>query len=110
MGDRIVEIGIVRIGGDGSTVDEYATLINPMRDVGPTHRHGITQKDVAHAPTFAEALGDVLSRLAGVIFVGHNARFDREFLAAELTSAGIFLPAIPSLCTLKLGYRLTPSL
>ena len=110
VGDRIVEIGIVRIGGDGSTVDEYDTLINPMRDIGPTDRHGITQEDVAHAPTFAEALGDVLSRLAGVIFVGHNARFDRDFLAAELTSAGIFLPAIPSLCTLKLGYRLHPEL
>jgi DNA polymerase-3 subunit epsilon len=110
MGDRIVEIGIVRIGGDGSTVDEYATLINPMRDVGPTHVHGITQEDVEHAPTFVEALGDVLARLAGVIFVGHNARYERDFLAAELTSAGIFLPAIPSLCTLKLGYRLHPEL
>ena len=65
MGDRIVEIGIVRVSADGSTVDEYATLINPMRDVGPTHVHGITQEDVAHAPTFVEALGDVLARLAG---------------------------------------------
>jgi DNA polymerase III subunit epsilon len=72
--------------------------------------HGITQEDVAHASTFVEALGDVLSRLAGVIFVGHNARYERDFLAAELTSAGIFLPAIPSLCTLKLGYRLHPEL
>ena len=34
VGDRIVEIGIVRIAGDGSTVDEYATLINPLREVG----------------------------------------------------------------------------
>jgi DNA polymerase-3 subunit epsilon len=110
VGDRIVEIGIVRVAGDGSTVDEYATLINPMRDVGPTHVHGITQEDVAQAPTFAEVVGDVLSRLAGVIFVGHNARYDRDFIAAELSSAGIFLPAIPSLCTLKLGYRLHPEL
>jgi len=110
VGDRVVEIGIVRVAGDGSTVDEYATLVNPLRDVGPTHVHGITQEDVAHAPTFAEVVGDVLSRLAGVIFVGHNARYDRDFLAAELSSAGIFLPAIPSLCTLKLGYRLHPEL
>jgi DNA polymerase-3 subunit epsilon len=110
VGDRIVEIGIVRIAGDGSTVDEYATLINPMRDVGPTHVHGIRQEDVAQAPTFAEVVGDVLARLAGVIFVGHNARYDRDFLAAELSGAGIFLPAIPSLCTLKLGYRLHPEL
>jgi DNA polymerase-3 subunit epsilon len=110
VGDRVVEIGIVRIAGDGCTVDEYATLVNPLRDVGPTHVHGITQEDVAHAPTFAEVVGDVLSRLAGVIFVAHNARYDRDFLSAELSSAGIFLPAIPSLCTLKLGYRLHPEL
>jgi DNA polymerase-3 subunit epsilon len=108
VGDRIVEVGIVRVGGDGATVDEYVTLVNPLRDVGPTHVHGITQEDVAQAPTFAEVVGDVLSRLDGVIFVGHNARYDRDFLAAELSSAGIFLPAIPSLCTLKLAFRLHP--
>lgn len=110
VGDRIVEIGIVRVGADGSTVDEYVTLLNPLRDVGPTHVHGISQEDVENAPTFTEVVGDVLARLAGVIFVGHNARYDRDFLAAELSAAGIFLPAIPSLCTLKLGYRLHPEL
>jgi DNA polymerase-3 subunit epsilon len=110
VGDRIVELGIVRVAGDGSTVDEYVTLVNPLRDVGPSHVHGITAEDVARAPTFAEVVGDVLARLAGVIFVGHNARYDRDFLAAELSAAGIFLPAIPSLCTLKLGYRLHPEL
>lgn len=110
VGDRIVELGIVRVAGDGSTVDEYVTLVNPLREVGPTHVHGITQEDVAYAPTFVEVVGDVLARLAGVIFVGHNARYDRDFLAAELSAAGIFLPAIPSLCTLKLGYRLHPEL
>jgi DNA polymerase-3 subunit epsilon len=110
VGDRIVELGIVRVAGDGSPVDEYVTLVNPLCDVGPSHVHGITQDDVAHAPTFNEVVGDVLARVAGVIFVGHNARYDRDFLAAELSAAGIFLPAIPSLCTLKLGYRLHPEL
>lgn len=110
VGDRIVELGIVRVAGDGSEVDEYVTLVNPLRDVGPSHVHGITQEDVDRAPTFAEVLGDVLSRLEGVIFVGHNARYDRDFLAAELSAAGIFLPAIPSLCTLKLAFRLHPEL
>ena len=110
VGDRIIEIGIVRVGGDGSIVDEYVTLVNPLHNIGPTHVHGITQEDVEHAPMFTEVVGDILARLAGVIFVGHNARYDRDFLAAELSAAGIFLPAIPSLCTLKLGYRLHPEL
>ena len=98
----------MRIGGDGSTVDEYDTLINPMRDIGPTDRHGIAHEDVAHAPTFAEALGDVLSRLAGVIFVGHNARFDRDFLAAELTSAADLPPGDPVVVHTQARLSATP--
>jgi DNA polymerase-3 subunit epsilon len=110
VGDRVVEVGIVRVAGDGSTVDEYVTLVNPLRDVGPTNVHGISQEDVENAPTFNEIVGDVLSRLDRVIFVGHNARYDRDFIAAELSAAGVFVPAVPALCTLKLGYRLHPEL
>ena len=110
VGDRIVELAIVRVAGDGTTVEEYVTLVNPLRDVGPTHVHGISSEDVANAPTFNEIVGDVLSQLEGLIFVGHNARYDRDFIAAELSRAGVFVPAIPSLCTLKLGVRLHPEL
>ena len=74
VGDRIIELGIVRVDGDGSTVDEYVTLVNPLRDIGPTHVHGITQEDVEHAPLFTEVVGDVLARLAGVIFSSVTTR------------------------------------
>jgi DNA polymerase-3 subunit epsilon len=57
-----------------------------------------------------EIAGDVASRLAGAVLVAHNLQFDRDFLAAEFSSAGIFLPEIPGLCTLKLSYRLHPEL
>ena len=50
VGDRIIELGIVRVAGDGSTVDAYVTLVNPLRDLGPTHVHGITREDVENAP------------------------------------------------------------
>ena len=40
--DRLVEIAAVTLDPDSlETVDEYDTLINPERDVGPTHVHGI---------------------------------------------------------------------
>lgn len=55
--DRLVEIAIVRIGPDGSPQDEYSTLINPLRDVGPTRIHGITAADLVEAPTFVEVMG-----------------------------------------------------
>lgn len=108
--DRIVEIAVVRVRADGSTVDEYSTLVNPLRPVGPTDLHGIAQVDVEGAPTFEEITGDVLERLEGLVVVGHNMRYDRDFLAAELSAAGVFLPAIPCLCTLKLAHRLHPEL
>src|SRR6266540_2057530 len=109
-GDRIVEIAILKITEDGTVQDEWDTLVNPLRDVGPTHVHGITAEDVAEAPTFTEIVGDVLERLDGAILVAHNARFDHDFLAAELSMAGVFVPAIPCLCTLTLAYRLYPGL
>jgi DNA polymerase-3 subunit epsilon len=110
VGDRIIEVAIIRVRADGSITDEYVTLVNPSRDVGASHVHGIAQEDVDAAPTFQEILGDVVSRIGGVIVAGHNVRYDLDFLGAELSAAGVFLPSIPSLCTLKLGYRLHPTL
>jgi DNA polymerase III subunit epsilon len=110
VGDRIIEVAIVRVRADCSIADEYVTLVNPLRDVGAAHVHGIPQQDVAGAPTFQEILGDVLDRIGGVIVAGHNVRYDLDFLGAELSAAGVFLPAVPSICTLKLGYRLHPTL
>ena len=107
-GDRIVEIAVVRLSGDETT--EYVTLVNPLRDVGPTHVHGLTDEDVADAPMFQEIVGDLLELLDGAVMVAHNVQFDREFISAEFSAAGVFLPAVPSLCTLELAYRLQPGL
>jgi DNA polymerase-3 subunit epsilon len=107
-GDRIVEIAVVRLFADATK--EYVTLVNPLRDVGPAHVHGLTADDVADAPMFQEIVGDVLEALAGSVMVAHNLRFDRDFLSAEMSSAGVFLPRVPSLCTLELAYRFEPTI
>jgi DNA polymerase-3 subunit epsilon len=107
-GGRVIEIAVVQIADDGAVSDEYATLVNPGESMGLNEVHGIRQGDVTDAPTFAEIAGDVLERLEGRIVVGHNVRFDRDFLAAELSTAGIFLPSLPCLCTLRLAHRLHP--
>jgi DNA polymerase III epsilon subunit-like protein len=79
-GDRIVEVAVVRLHPD--TTEEYVTLVNPLRDVGPAHVHGLTTEDVAGAPMFQEIVGDLLEVLSGSVMVAHNIRFDRDFLAA----------------------------
>lgn len=103
--DRIVEIAIVRRGSDGKTIDEYATLVNPGRDLGSTHVHGIRAREVRDAPPFAEIAGDVVRRLADAVFVAHNATFDRRFVCAEFERVACRLPEFPVLCTMRLARR-----
>lgn len=108
--DRIIEIAIVRLDANGHTVDEFVTLVNPERDIGPTHIHGIVARDVLDAPRFPEIAGDVATRLAGNVFVAHNARFDLGFVEAEFARIGYPLPSVPALCTMTLAQNLVGAL
>lgn len=86
-GDRVVEIGVVRLDEAGNIYDSWETLVNPMRHVGASHIHGISARDVIGAPTF-EDIADLFAReLSGSVFVAHNARFDADFAQGELTAA-----------------------
>ena len=100
--DRILEVAVVVARADGRIEDEFVTLVNPDRDVGPTSIHGITAAEVAKAPSFETVAGDVLERLRGAVVVGHNVRFDEAFVRAECERFGALLPEFPSLCTLGL--------
>src|SRR5436309_14889617 len=53
-GDRVVEIAVARVDLDGHVSDEYSTLVDPGRDVGPVFVHGISNSEVRTAPTFAD--------------------------------------------------------
>lgn len=106
--DRIIEIATIRMDGKGNLIDEYTTLVNPNRDLGATHIHGITAKEVKDAPTFAEVAGDVLDRLSGAVFVAHNVDFDFRFVQSEINRLGFGLPETPLLCTMQLAKEVDP--
>jgi DNA polymerase-3 subunit epsilon len=106
--DRIIEIAVVRMSPDLEIEGEWATLVNPRRDIGRTDIHGIEAADVAHAPAFEEIAADAAIRLRDAVLVGHHLRFERGFLAAEYERCGVRLPELPGLCTLDLAYRLLP--
>jgi ATP-dependent Lhr-like helicase len=110
LGDRVVEVAAVRVTADGEPLDRWATLVDPVREVGATHIHGITAGDVLGAPTFADIMGDLLERMDGAVVVAHNKRFDLEFLASEFERAGFPLDPWPSICTLGLGAQLQPGI
>jgi DNA polymerase-3 subunit epsilon len=106
--DRIIEVAIVRFNANLEIEDEWATLVNPRRDIGRADIHGIRAGDVTAAPTFAEIAADVGSRMHDTVVVGHHLRFDLGFLGAEYERCGIKMPTFPSLCTLKLAYQYLP--
>jgi DNA polymerase-3 subunit epsilon len=100
--DRVIEVGVVRTDIDGKILAEYTTLINPMRDIGPTYIHGVSAGQVADAPLFSEIIFDLAEILNGAVMVAHNAAFDTRFLVAELSRAVCAHTEFDPLCTLYL--------
>ena len=106
--DRIIEIALVRLNSSGYKIREFATLVNPERDLGPTHVHGITARDVKDAPKFSEIAGNVISCLSDAVFTAHNAAFDARFICSEMGRLGYELPEFPRLCTMEVACCLDP--
>lgn len=77
----IVELSITDI--HGKTLMD--TLINPKMSIPhfATKVHGITNKMVSRAPTFAELAEEVASIFEGKHLVDYNSAFDLKFLQAE---------------------------
>ncbi|WIX80547.1 exonuclease domain-containing protein [Amycolatopsis carbonis] len=98
---RIVELGAVRVRGDGVVLGELATLIDPGRSLpaswsGP---HRITAGDLAGAPSFADVLGPLLDLCRGAVVVAHDLPLVQGFLAEEVARVGVRLPALPGVST-----------
>lgn len=99
--DRIVEVAIVTLSLTGELVEEWVTLVQPCRDVGPTHIHGLTGTCVSEAPEFQDIAGDVAQRLDGACIAAHNFRFDYRMLASEFGRIGIMFRAEAGIDTLR---------
>lgn len=106
--DRITEIGIVEVDDDGS-VREWQQLVNPGMRIPPFIEQltGISNEMVVDAPPFEAIADDVRQRLAGRLFIAHNARFDYGFLKQEFKRLGLSFRA-PVVCTVKLSRALYP--
>ncbi len=105
--DRITEIAVVVVHGDRREVI-FDSLVNPGRAIPPvvTAITRITNDMVRHAPPFDQVADRLLAALAGRIFVAHNARFDWNFVSAELRRARALTLDGHRLCTVRLARRL----
>lgn len=88
-GDRIVELAVVRLEPGHHPVIAIDTLLNPRRPVAATEIHGITDADVADAPSFEHVADALTSALAGCVVASYNVYFDVKFIQAEWAAIGV---------------------
>lgn len=102
---RVIEVGIVHVSPDGTIEREFETVLNPGRDLGPTHIHRLRGADLKDAPTFGEIADQLIEHLRGRVLVAHNARFETSFLRAEFARLGMTSPVedADAICTMKLA-------
>jgi DNA polymerase III epsilon subunit family exonuclease len=104
--DRIVEVGLVKFTGDGTIVDEFATLVNsPGSDADARAVHGIDDGDLIDSPSIEQVLDEALAFIEGTVVVAHNCDFEEGFLTAAARRAKIALPKMVDLCTLQTSRR-----
>jgi DNA polymerase-3 subunit epsilon len=106
--DRVTEIAVLEVNKFVLN-ERWSTLVNPGAPVPGAIQAltGITQDMVDAAPRFADLAAELYERLAGRVFVAHNARFDYGFLRREFERTGYRYVA-KTLCTVRLSRRLYP--
>lgn len=105
--DKIIEIALV-VFKENKVIEEWSTLVNPMRDVGKTNIHGISPSMTSAAPLFDEIVNDLFRMMDKRILVAHNLCFDNRMLAQELEHAGFEGDLGKGFCTLVASRRLLP--
>ena len=109
--DRITEIAMMKVK-DGTLVDEFSTLVNPLLTIPAyiTSMTGIDNVMVQNAPPAREVVPFIAEFLGDAVFVAHNAAFDWGFVSQTARrERGIELDN-QRLCTVKLSSRILPHL
>ena len=75
----LLEIGVVKVKG-GKISDRWSTFVKPSQPILGNQMHGITDKDVAKAPSPADAAKQAVDFIGDALVVGHSVVFDLGFL------------------------------
>lgn len=83
--DHVVEVAVVQYDSDGTEENRWSTLINPGVPISKSasNIHGITDKDVQDAPSFAEIYSTLVELVRGRTPVVFNLPFDYRMLKNE---------------------------
>jgi DNA polymerase-3 subunit epsilon len=109
--DRVTDVAVVLVQGTQREL-VFESLVNPGMPIPPriAEMTGISDALVARAPGFHEVADQLLTALAGRVFVAHNVRFDWGFVSAELRRSRDLALGGERLCTVRLAHRLVPNL
>lgn len=89
--DRIVEIAVLKIHPNGKE-ESHRWLVNPEMPIPPevTALHGISDADVAQAPTFKQLAKEIHNLIKDSDLAGYNSnKFDIPLLAEEMLRADV---------------------
>lgn len=92
--DRILQLAIVKYPKGGGEPQELSMLINPGIPISLEAMlvHGISPKDVANKPTFAQVGRKIYDFIGNADFAGYNSnRFDLPLLMEEFARIGMEL-------------------
>ncbi len=102
-GDRVVQIGLVAVDGDGREIERIVQILNPQgRAVssGASKAHGFTnEKLAAEATTFADIADDITAFCSKSFLFAHKFSFDARFIAAEYDRASARRRNVDGFCT-----------
>ena len=108
--DEIIEIAAVLIR-NGEFCGSYHSYVNPGREIPAkiTQLTGITDADVAEAPSIEPVLTEFLNFAGSRVLAAHNASFDMGFISAACEKYGKE-KAFTSIDTVNLSRALLPGL
>lgn len=109
---EIVELAAQPFARGHAVADPFTSLVRPQGQIAPdaSRLHGITWRDVKHAPTVADVLPEFLAYLGDATLVGHNiTHFDHKIVCRLAHTLGLPQPINHILDTLLLARRLLPN-
>jgi len=108
IGEKITEIAIYIHDGN-QVVDSFETLINPEKKIPYriVQMTGITNQMVQDAPKFYEVAKKIVELTENKVIVGHNVKFDYNFIRHEFISLG-YAYKRDTLDTVRVSRKLIP--
>jgi len=102
---QIIEIGAVKLQ-NGKILDTYESLVY-CTDISDQIQEitGIKTEETLKAPSLSKVMREFRLFLGDAVFVGHDAKFDYNFVSAMMERVGLDRLLNRSLCTIDLAER-----